>query len=29
MTLEDSVANMMVLDALFRSGASGKWETLP
>ena len=29
MTLEDSVANMMVLDALFRSAASGKWETLP
>ena len=29
MTLEDSVANMMVLDALFRSAASGRWEPLP
>ncbi len=25
-TLEDSIANMAVLDALFRSGASGRWE---
>jgi predicted dehydrogenase len=28
MTLEDSVLNMEVLDALFRSGASGRWETV-
>jgi predicted dehydrogenase len=26
-TLEDSIANMAVLDALFRSGESGRWET--
>jgi predicted dehydrogenase len=26
MTLEDSIANMEVLDALFRSAASGQWE---
>ncbi len=26
-TLEDSLANMRVLDALLRSGASGRWET--
>lgn len=26
MTLEDSIANMMVLDALFRSAESGQWE---
>ena len=25
MTLEDSVANMMVLDALFQSAESGQW----
>ena len=28
MTLEDSVANMMVLDALFRSAASARWEPI-
>lgn len=27
MTLEDSIANMTVLDALFRSAESGSWET--
>jgi len=27
MSLEDSVANMSVIDALFRSAASGTWET--
>jgi predicted dehydrogenase len=25
--LEDSVKNLRVLDALFRSGRTGKWET--
>ena len=28
MPLEDSVANMAVLDALFRSAASGRWEAM-
>jgi predicted dehydrogenase len=28
MTLDDSIANMMVLDALFRSAESGQWERL-
>jgi hypothetical protein len=28
MTLEDSIANMRVIDAAFRSGSSGRWETV-
>jgi predicted dehydrogenase len=27
-TLEDSLANMQAIDAVFRSGASGKWEAI-
>jgi predicted dehydrogenase len=27
--LEDSLRNMQVIDGLFRSGRSGKWETIP
>jgi hypothetical protein len=26
--LEDSLANMRVIDALFRAGKSGKWENV-
>ena len=26
--IEDAIANMRVIDALYRSGASGQWECL-